>query len=145
MIVRELAPKPGARLGSAVEVWRAMAELRAQANQDRRERLWVLALDVKLRLIEEPWLVSIGTLNGSYAHPREVFRAAVIVSAFTIILCHNHPSGDPAPSPQDFAITQRLIASGEVLGIPLQDHVILGDMWYSFRETMPQLWPQPQS
>jgi DNA repair protein RadC len=80
--------------------------------------------------------VSVGTLDTSIAHPREIFRAAALASASTIALFHNHPSGDPTPSPDDLVLTRRLVQAGVVMGIDVVDHVILGDgRWFSFRET----------
>ena len=70
--------------------------------------------------------VSIGSLNASIVHPREVFRPAVLASAASIICAHNHPSGDPEPSEEDISITRRLAQVGELLGIGLLDHVIIG-------------------
>ena len=79
--------------------------------------------------------VSSGTLTTSLVHPREVFRAAVREAAACVIVAHNHPSGDPEPSPEDLEVTRRLRAAGELLGIPLQDHVILGERSFvSLRE-----------
>ena len=85
-----------------------------------------IMLDIKNRVIKVD-TISIGTLNGSMAHPREVFKSAIQTSAASIILVHNHPSGDPTPSSEDVAITKRLKAAGELLGIDVLDHVILGD------------------
>lgn len=79
--------------------------------------------------------ISKGTLDTSLVHPREVFKPAIKESAHSIILVHNHPSGDPAPSQQDIIITQNIRKAGELLKIPLKDHVIIGDNgYYSFRE-----------
>jgi len=69
--------------------------------------------------------VSIGSLNASIVHPREVFRPAVLAAAASIIIAHNHPSGDPEPSEEDLAITRRLAQVGELLGIGLLDHVVI--------------------
>ncbi len=74
--------------------------------------------------------VTIGTTNASLVHPREVFRKAIGHNATSIILAHNHPSGDPKPSPQDQEITQKIRESGEILGIPLTDHIIMGGSRY---------------
>jgi DNA repair protein RadC len=70
-------------------------------------------------------LVSRGSLNASIVHPREVFRPAIISSAASIVLAHNHPSGDPEPSDEDISITRRLAQVGELLGIPVLDHVVI--------------------
>ena len=107
-----------------------------QGHADRdREAFIVLLLDVKHRVIAEE-VVTIGILDGSLIHPREVFKAAVAGSAAGIILAHNHPSGDPKPSGQDAEVTKRLRKAGEILGIPVVDHVIVGSTGahFSFRE-----------
>jgi DNA repair protein RadC len=79
--------------------------------------------------------LSIGTLDASIAHPREIFRVAALASAFCIALFHNHPSGDPSPSRDDKALTSRMVAAGQVMGIDVVDHLILGaGRWFSFRE-----------
>jgi DNA repair protein RadC len=100
----------------------------------REERFGIVMLDSKLRLIRSETL-SVGTLDASIAHPREVFRTAMLASASAIALFHNHPSGDPAPSEDDFFITTRLVAAGQLMGINVVDHVILGaGRWYSFHD-----------
>jgi DNA repair protein RadC len=79
--------------------------------------------------------VSRGTLDSTTAHPREVFKTAVMVNAASILLAHNHPSGDPTPSSDDIQLTRRLIDAGEILGIQVLDHIIVGDGRYvSLRE-----------
>lgn len=80
--------------------------------------------------------VSRGTLDATLVHPREVFKAALLVNAATIIVAHVHPSsGDPTPSPDDIELTRRLAAAGEILGVQLLDHIIIGDgRYYSFKE-----------
>ena len=70
---------------------------------------------------------SIGDLSSSIVHPREVFKDAVVASAASIIVAHNHPSGDPTPSAEDVTVTKRLIQAGEIMGIDLLDHIVLGD------------------
>jgi DNA repair protein RadC len=91
-------------------------------------------LDVKHRPLREE-RVSVGVLDGSLIHPREVFVAAVRERAAAVILVHNHPSGDPAPSGQDREVTRRLRSAGGILGIPVIDHVVVGDVsFFSFRE-----------
>jgi len=79
--------------------------------------------------------VSIGTLNSSLVHPREVFKAAILSNAASIILCHNHPSGDTGVSTDDLVLTKRLVDAGEILGIEVLDHVIIGaDNYLSMEE-----------
>ena len=79
-------------------------------------------------------VVAIGCMTGVEVHPREVFRAAILVGAAAIIVGHNHPSGDTTPSQQDMQLTRRLCESGELLGIPLLDHIIVGEGYTSFAQ-----------
>ena len=90
-----------------------------------KEVFYVLLLNSKNHLIRDE-LVSMGTLTASLVHPREVFRAAIRESAAAIICAHSHPSGDPTPSQEDIAVTSRLRSAGELIGIPMLDHVIIG-------------------
>jgi len=100
----------------------------------REERVGVVMLDAKRRLIRIE-VLSVGTLDSSIVHPREVFRAATLASASAIAIFHNHPSGDPRPSEEDLQLTRRLVAAGEVMGITVLDHLILGEgCWFSFLE-----------
>jgi DNA repair protein RadC len=85
----------------------------------------VATLDAQHR-IQSDVLVSRGILNSALAHPREVFRHAIAENAFAVILVHNHPSGDPDPSPEDRLMTTQIVLSGQVLGIPVLDHIIVG-------------------
>lgn len=104
--------------------------------EDPRERFVALYLNSRHAIIGEPYVISLGSLNASIVHPREVFRIAIERSAASIILAHNHPSGDPTPSEEDLAITRRLQEGGALLGISLVDHVVVGsrDHWVSMRE-----------
>jgi DNA repair protein RadC len=98
------------------------------------EQFGVLMLDTRHHIMRVK-IVSIGSLDQTVVHPREVFREAAVASAAAIILFHNHPSGDPAPSPDDLALTHRLVEAGAILGIDVLDHVILGDhRYFSMRE-----------
>ncbi len=100
-----------------------------------QERFYVLLLDGRGRIQDEV-RISEGTLTASLVHPREVFRRAVREAAASVILVHNHPSGDPTPSSEDEALTTRLRAAGDVVGIRVLDHVVLGaGRWVSFAET----------
>lgn len=99
-----------------------------------REHFIILLLDTKNRIIGIN-TVSIGTLNASIVHPREVFKPALIMGANSIILIHNHPSGDPSPSSEDMDVTKRLVEAGNILGIAVRDHIIIGDgCFYSFKD-----------
>jgi DNA repair protein RadC len=98
------------------------------------EQFGVVLLDTKHRLVRTT-LVSIGTLDSSPAHPREVFREATAASAAAVVLFHNHPSGDPMPSPDDCDLTSRLSHAGHIIGITVLDHIILADTkYFSFKE-----------
>ena len=98
------------------------------------EQFGLVLLDTKYRVMRTT-IVTVGTLNSTVVEPRDVFRDAVQGSAAAVVVFHNHPSGDPTPSPDDRALTSRLQASGILLGIDLIDHVILGDArYYSFKE-----------
>ena len=98
------------------------------------ERFGVVLLDQKSRVIRTV-IVSTGTLDASMAHPRDVFRAAALASAASVVAFHNHPSGDPLPSAEDRLVTRRLEQAGEVMGIELSDHIILGSgKYFSFKE-----------
>lgn len=99
-----------------------------------REHFVAVLLDTKNRVLAGE-LISIGSLDASLVHPRELFKAAIRYSASAVILVHNHPSGDPTPSDADVSCTRRLAEAGRVLGIDVLDHVIIGDGEYvSFRE-----------
>ncbi len=99
-----------------------------------KEHLLILHLDTKNRIIKDE-IISIGTLNSSLIHPREVFKSAIRQSANSIIVVHNHPSGNAEPSDQDEKITDILFKAGKLLSINVLDHVIIGDsVYYSFNE-----------
>jgi len=98
-------------------------------GEAQQEEFHILMLDSKNKILREE-RVSIGLLNSSLVHPREVFKAAIKEAANAIIIVHNHPSGDPTPSKEDLEVTQRLMEAGEVLGIRVLDHVIVGKQSY---------------
>lgn len=102
------------------------AVLRERARGLDREVFWVLLIDIKNRLMAPPAEVSKGILNSSLVHPREIFKPAIQYSAASIILAHNHPSGDPSPSAQDIRITKKLIEVGKMMEIDVLDHLIIG-------------------
>jgi DNA repair protein RadC len=96
------------------------------------ERFYTVVIDGKNRVIAVH-LTSQGILNQALVHPREVFKPALLCSGAGVILVHNHPSGEPLPSNEDFILTQRLVEAGKLLGIEVLDHVIIGyDTFYSF-------------
>ncbi len=122
----------GAAITDSGQVYR---HFHARLAALKQERFYVLLLDSKGRLMREI-RVSEGTLTASLVHPREVFRFALREAASSLILAHNHPSGDPSPSAEDEALTRRLRTAGELLGVKVLDHVVIGrGRWLSFVET----------
>lgn len=112
----------------------AAAALMPLLQDEPAEVFAILCLTTKHRVIAYHE-VSRGTLDSVLVSPREVFTAALLAHAAAIVATHNHPSGDPTPSPDDLDVTRRLAAAGDVLGIPLLDHIIVGDgRYYSFKE-----------
>lgn len=102
-------------------------------NECAEEYFYILCLDTKNN-VNAISLISKGCLDSTVVHPREVFKTALLNNSASIILVHNHPSGDVEPSNEDKSITNRLIECGKLLGIRVLDHVIVGDYLYSFKE-----------
>jgi DNA repair protein RadC len=111
------------RIGGPRDVYRRLGPV---LRDRRQEEFWVLYLDTQNRVVSERCL-TVGILNSSLVHPREVFAPALSRSAASVILAHNHPSGDPEPSADDLQVTSQLVESGRLLGIPVRDHIVLGD------------------
>ena len=103
--------------------------LREKIGKENKEHFVILCLDTKNRLIVDD--VSIGTLNASLVHPREVFKKAILNNSSHVILAHNHPSGDSAPSEDDVVTTRRLVDAGRILGIDVVDHLVVTRENYS--------------
>ena len=121
----------GQPLRSADEVYQ---HFREQLTKEKRELFYVVMLNNKNRKIREV-KISEGSLTASIVHPREVYNPVIRESAAAVIFVHNHPSGDPAPSPEDVDITRRLKEVGEVMGIRVLDHIVIGcDRYFSFNE-----------
>ena len=130
---RTLAHAPSARLPIR-NPREAAAYLMPRFGWRGVEQFGIVLLDSKHRVIRTA-VLAIGTLNSSIVQPRDVFREAAIGGAAAIVMFHNHPSGDPTPSPEDEDLTDRLVAAGVLIGIDVVDHVILGDVRYwSFKE-----------
>ena len=123
----------GKRLATSVDgpkaVVRGASDAAALVMEDLRHRqqecLGAIFLDTRNQVICLR-ILTVGTLTGSPAHPREVFREALAQGCASLIICHNHPSGDPTPSKDDIALTARLVQVGELMGIPLVDHIVIG-------------------
>ncbi len=120
-----------------VEPLRTMSDIVARLDDIRtkqQEYLVAMALDGGQRLIATR-TVTIGTLDVVLAHPREVFADALMDRAATVVIAHNHPSGEPQPSQQDITLTQQLVAAGQLLGVTLRDHIIITKTdYFSFRQ-----------
>ena len=94
------------------------------------EQVKMLALDTKNKVIGV-FDVATGTLNASVIHPRDIFQRAILVNAASVIIVHNHPSGDPTPSPEDVELTKRMAEAGRIFDIPVLDHVVVGEGKYA--------------
>lgn len=127
---RFLKGKQASILLSPKDVWDRMADIR----NSKKEHFVVFYLDSRSQEIERE-IISIGTLNESLVHPREVFEPAIIRKAASVIISHNHPSGDLEPSDDDIEITKKLVGAGKILGIKIVDHVIVAkNSFFSFKE-----------
>lgn len=150
--VKGIGPVKGVQIAACVELGRRLAShteetrpvirspedvahlLMPELRDARKEHFKALMLDVKNRVLKTV-TVSVGTLDASIVHPRDVFKDAIAMSAAAVIVAHNHPSGDPTPSPEDRQVTARLCEAGRVMGIELLDHVVLGDgRWVSLKQ-----------
>jgi DNA repair protein RadC len=141
MLVKEIACRYGEKriMGQSFTNAKQVYEhFKIRLGTARQEEFHVLILDNKHRVIEEK-MITLGTLNQSLIHPREIYSAAISLRSAGIILVHNHPSGDTNPSKQDIEITKRLCEVGKLMGIEVIDHVIIGDNYFSFvdQEMMP--------
>lgn len=112
-------------------VFRSVLKNECEIDQ-QKEHFWVMGLTVKNKIIYIE-LVSLGSLTEGIVHPREVFRSAIFKGVACLIFCHNHPSGEAEPSPQDITVTNTLKEGGKILGIKILDHIIISDgELYSF-------------
>lgn len=113
-------PPKRRRVVVAADVWGMLKDL----APPEQEAFFVICIDIRNGLICPPEIVALGSVSSVEVHPREVFREAVRRAAAAVIVAHNHPSGDPTPSPEDIELTKRLRSSGDLLGIPCIDHVV---------------------
>ena len=123
---RRITQESQPRQASVRSPGEAACLLREEARTLDAEKFWILLLDAKNRLKGEPMVVTKGLLDASLVHPREVFREAIRTASAAVIVLHNHPSGDPTPSPEDVRITRQLVQAGRVIGIKVLDHIVLG-------------------
>lgn len=127
---RLLKDKKSQLLLSPQDVWESLKDIRGHS----KEHFVVFYLDTRNQTIEQE-IISVGTLNASLVHPREVFEPAVKHLAAQIIVAHNHPSGNPEPSVDDLALTKRLVEAGKIMGIEVLDHVVVTKGgWLSLEE-----------
>jgi len=150
--VKGIGPAKTAQLKACLEIGRRMGRekwevghalrssadvfhhFREQLEREKKEIFYVVLLNNKNRKLREV-KISEGSLTSSLVHPREVFHPVIRESAAAVIFVHNHPSGDPAPSPEDLEITHRLKEVGEVMGVRVLDHVVIGrDRYFSFSD-----------
>ncbi len=121
-LVDRLGNELSAEVLSGKDIWNLCADFRSS----KKEHMVAFYLDTQQRLIERR-VISVGTLDASLLHPREVFESALQLSAAGVVLAHNHPSGNLEPSDEDIAITKRIADAGDLLGITLVDHIIVSD------------------
>jgi DNA repair protein RadC len=120
------------KINSTDDVVQAIKPMIADLN---KEFFIALYLNTKNGILKQE-IISIGSLNANVVHPREIFKTACMISASSIIVAHNHPSGDPTPSREDIEITKKLYEAGKMMGIEVLDHVIIGyDRYYGFKES----------
>ena len=124
-IGRRLSAKPKEKGSSFTSSGDVFHHFKGRLDKKQKETFIALLLDSKHHLIKEV-MISEGSLTGSPVHPREVFKPAIRESAAAVIFAHNHPSGDPSPSKDDMALTRRLVEVGDLVGVKVLDHVIIG-------------------
>jgi DNA repair protein RadC len=132
--VREM-PFPACKVDMpeiAEKIWKEKIATLPEYDEEK-EHLYVLGLNTKFEL-KAVAHISTGSLNESVAHPREIFRPLIGMAAYAFIIMHNHPSGDTAPSQADIRMTQRISEGAKILQINLLDHVIVGNVPFSFKE-----------
>jgi DNA repair protein RadC len=130
-LCRNTRGKPGPHINGPRDAHRLMRPLLRNAD---REHFFAVLLSTKNHVLAVE-LISVGSLSASIVHPREVFKRAIVRSAAAMLLVHNHPSGDLTPSAEDVELTRRLMSAGELLGIRVLDHLIVGEHRYvSLRE-----------
>ena len=150
--IKGLGPAKAVQIKAAVEIGRRIATMSetskpcirspqdvanlvsADLRTEKREHFVALFMDTRNQVIRRK-TISIGGLDASLIHPRELFKEAISCHSASVIVCHNHPSGDPTPSQEDLDVTQRLIEAGKIIGIDLLDHLVVGDgKWVSLKD-----------
>ena len=134
LLVTEQKNKQITDSSAAANIFRSILSAENKVDQDK-EHFWVIGLNTR-NIVSYVELVSLGTLNTTLVHPREVFRMAIIKAVASVMLGHNHPSGSSEASLQDEQITRQLKAAGDILGIEVMDHIIIANKkeeYFSFR------------
>jgi DNA repair protein RadC len=127
-VIRENTSSKRTQIGSPEDVAR-LGFIQSELVSSDREKFMCIHLNIK-HVVLSYEIVSIGSLNSSIVHPRELLKGALLANAAAIIVGHNHPSGSPEPSPDDIAVTKRLVEAGSIIGIPILDHLIFGDQGF---------------
>lgn len=141
MMVREntLPTTPAITIQSPRDIYKCVTSETDLIDLDR-EAIYSLFLDARNKILGIE-MAALGTLNSSLVHPREIFKGAILIGAAGLIIAHNHPSGDVEPSFEDIELTQRLSRTGDIIGIDLLDHVIVGrEKFYSMKEKQPNMF-----
>lgn len=107
-------------------IYKVLRPIIKASTDDRQEAFYMIPLNTKKQMVCPPIEIFKGTGKACYCSPREVFTKALLNNAISIIIAHNHPSGDPEPSSADLAVTKKLIEAGELIDIPITDHIICG-------------------
>ena len=128
-VMDEMKDKNGERINTPEKAFKLFSAC-MEFLDNEREHFLMLSLDTK-NALKAVHIISIGSLNASIVHPREVFYFAIQDRAASILVAHNHPSGDVAPSQNDINLTKKLYDSGEILGIPVLDHIVFGDVKFT--------------
>lgn len=102
-------------------------------HENPEEYMYMICMNTKNRVIGV-FEISHGSVNSSIVSPREIFQKALLANAVSIIVMHNHPSGDPKPSPEDIEVTKRIVEAGKIIGVQVLDHIIVGDQYVSLKE-----------
>ena len=132
-LVAEPGMNPGRPIRSSEDLYQYAKSVYATLDADK-EHFTIISVNNKNR-VHGFKVISTGTLTASLVHPREVWRAALYMCSAAVLFVHNHPSGDPAPSPEDIDLTRRLKQTADMLAIKIQDHIVLGhDRYFSFSD-----------
>ena len=102
-------------------------------HEEPEEHMYMICMNTKNRIIGV-FEISHGSVNSSVVGIREIFQKALLANAVSIILMHNHPSGDPKPSSEDIQVTKRIVEAGKIIGVDVLDHIVIGDQWCSLKE-----------